>query len=1007
MTMSPPDHETAVAGTPKTVTVKDMKPDFTTQLSALSDRDNNSTAPNTPSYPDKVTLDLPSIPDFPSKPSPGMFRETSSMSVKTSVTFGGQTELPPLPIPPLDDTMQRFLRSIEALQAEDQVARMESKHIVMDFLDTDGPMLQKLLVDYDRVGRETGEIGSYVEEFWNDSYLAPDSSVVLNLNPFFVLEDSPDPKIAKHPIKRAASLCFASVKLASQLRFEALRPDTFKGKALCMDQFKALFSTVRVPMKNDKDAIHVFEQSNHIAVLCRGKIYYFQVLWPDGNVAVDEGDLVDILHAVETHAKEEEDLAVARSPSQDPAAIRAQQSIGVLTSLPRNEWAMAREELVLHSPMNEESLQIVDSALFVLVLDDYIPQNKHDAAANMLHGSYLLKQYKLEQDNIKNNNNNNSGSTSPRSHPNSPRTESADSSASDWLLFSDYQAGSCCNRWYDKMQIIVCGDGTAGINFEHSAIDGHTALRFVSDVYAETVISFAQSITKLVAAHDMIPHVIHARVRRAATALDAEGRTTLDVFPKKLHFDIPESVQRKIYYAETALGDEIVASETYVLEFKDYGKHFITSNKLSPDSFVQMSMMLAYYKLYGRIVCAYEPVLTKNFYHGRTEAMRPATMEARHLCQVFTDPKASPLDKIAALKNATKVHSDLVRDASQGRGVDRHLFALKSIAEKYGLPIPAFFHSKPWKLLNHTVLSTSNCGNPALAGFGFGPVVPDGLGIGYIIKDHQLHYSISSKHRQTRRYAYTLEGVLKDMAKLFLDPSQKAWVGAALRANDSHQRKHLKNIPLDMISYDSYGDIWGESSPPDMFKNPNQSSPKAVPPKYRWKAEPIDALKEEDVCQDEEKILTLKKPDADDLATKNAITTVEDSKDLIPIQPNRGLNSSTLEFSERSENLPDVPVPRRSSRPVGPIQRKSSFEYSELSQKGIKIEMDPKSRAEASKMGVDKNMLSIEEHHDKWKLQQQQQDEEEDDCTATSKSINKQVMHAGCNHTANWKQKLY
>jgi len=945
--MVPPNQTNAATspGTPTSVTVKERKPQFDTQMSALSDRD-NSTAPNTPAYPGKVLLDLPSVPDFPSKPSPGILRDTSSVSAKTSVTFGGQTELPPLPIPPLDDTLQRFLRSIEALQADDPVGRRESKRIVMDFFKTDGPVLQQLLLEYDRVGRETGEIGSYVEEFWNDSYLAPDSSVVLNLNPFFVLEDSPDPKIAKHPIKRAASLCFASVKLASQLRFETLKPDTFKGKALCMDQFKALFSTARVPMKNDKDAIHVFERSNHIAVMCRGKIYYFQVLWPDGNVAVDEGDLVDILHAIEQHAKEEEETAVARSNANDPAAIRAQQSIGVLTSLPRNEWAVAREELILHSHINEESLQIVDSALFVLVLDDYIPQNKHDAAANMLHGSYLLKQYNLEHDN-----GTNSGSNSPRSHPSSPRG-SADSSTSDWLLFSDYQAGSCCNRWYDKMQIIVCGDGTAGINFEHSAIDGHTALRFVSDVYAETVISFAQSITKLVAAHDVIPHVIHARVRRAATTLDAAGRTTLDVFPKKLHFDIPESVQRKIYYAETALGDEIVASETYVLEFKEYGKHFITSNKLSPDSYVQMSMMLAYYKLYGRIVCAYEPVLTKNFYHGRTEAMRPATMEARHLCQVFTDPKASPQDKVAALRNATKVHSELVKECSQGKGVDRHLFSLKCIAEKNGLPIPPFFHSKPWKLLNHTVLSTSNCGNPALAGFGFGPVVPDGLGIGYIIKDHQLHYSISSKHRQTRRYAYTLETVLRDMAKLFLDPSQKAWVGAALRADDPIQRQNLKNIPLDMISYDSYGDIWGESSPLLMSKVPKQTSQNAAPPKQRWSSEQSNALEEKPEDHDEEQIQALKNPD-NEAHTKDVVQPTEESnglehdkltrrgsKDSIPIQPSRGDNAATLDCSECSETFQDVPC--RSSRPVGPIQRKSSFEYAALSQKGMKIEMDAK-----------------------------------------------------------------
>ena len=59
----------------------------------------------------------------------------------------------------------------------------------------------------------------------------------LNLNPYFVLESSPDPKLAGNQIRRAASLCFASVKMASQLRNENLKPDTFKGKALCMGEW--------------------------------------------------------------------------------------------------------------------------------------------------------------------------------------------------------------------------------------------------------------------------------------------------------------------------------------------------------------------------------------------------------------------------------------------------------------------------------------------------------------------------------------------------------------------------------------------------------------------------------------------------------------------------------------------------------------------------------------------------------------------------------------------------
>lgn len=40
------------------------------------------------------------------------------------------------------------------------------------------------------------------------------------------------------------------------------------------------------------------------------------------------------------------------------------------------------------------------------------------------------------------------------------------------------QVGTCTNRWYDKLQIIVFENGAAGVNFEHTWVDGHTVLRF-------------------------------------------------------------------------------------------------------------------------------------------------------------------------------------------------------------------------------------------------------------------------------------------------------------------------------------------------------------------------------------------------------------------------------------------------------------------------------------------------------------------------------------------------
>lgn len=84
-----------------------------------------------------------------------------------------------------------------------------------------------------------------------------------------------------------------------------------------------------------------------------------------------------------------------------------------------------------------------------------------------------------------------------------------------------------------------------------------------------------------------------------------------------------------------------------------------------------MSMILAYYRLYGKVVCSYEPVLTKRFLHGRTEAMRSTTPEAAAFCEVFCDPNSSNTEKLDALKLATIEHSSLVKEAAGGKGVDR------------------------------------------------------------------------------------------------------------------------------------------------------------------------------------------------------------------------------------------------------------------------------------------------------------------------------------------------
>lgn len=70
-----------------------------------------------------------------------------------------------------------------------------------------------------------------------------------------------------------------------------------------------------------------------------------------------------------------------------------------------------------------------------------------------------------------------------------------------------------------------------------------------------------------------------------------------------------------------------------------------------------------------------------------------------------------------------------------GKGFDRHLFALKCLAEGDSVP---FFKDPSYNKLNNIILSTSTLATPSIAFGGFGPVNDDSYGIGYRVTDQFL-----------------------------------------------------------------------------------------------------------------------------------------------------------------------------------------------------------------------------------------------------------------------------
>lgn len=611
--------------------------------------------------------------------------------------------------------------------------------------------------------------------------------MVLNLNPFFLLEDDPTPA-RNNQVTRAASLVISALSFVRAVRKEELPPDTLRGDPLCMFQYSRMFGTARVPTENGCQ-IAQDSGSKHIVVLCRGQFYWFDVLDDNSDLIMTEKDLALNLQVVVDDATE--------TPIQEAA----KGALGVLSTENRKIWAGLRDVLTREEDSNNaECLNIVDSSMFILCLDYTAPLNSAELCGNMLCGtSEVVK---------------------------------------------GVQIGTCTNRWYDKMQIIVCQNGSAGINFEHTGVDGHTVLRFASDVYTDTILRFAKSI------NGKAPSLWTSTSPDPAKR-DPDSFGDVNTTPHKLEWDMLPELSTALRFAETRLADLIQQNEFQTLEFQGYGSNFMKSMGFSPDAFVQMAFQAAYYGLYGRIENTYEPAMTKIFLHGRTEAIRAVSPESADFVRTFwaENPAAQ---KIEALKRAAVKHTAQTKECSKAQGQDRHLYALYCVWQRavdeegaeaisydglssngYSSPAddstspapapdrennarvtttsdnsngeerpkesspspaktsttpPALFSDPGWDKLNNTILSTSNCGNPALRQFGFGPTSGEGFGIGYIIKEDSVSICASSKHRQTKRFVDAIEAYFLEIRRL-LRTAQKAKSPQASRVREREARE--------------------------------------------------------------------------------------------------------------------------------------------------------------------------------------------------------------------------
>ncbi|ORX80380.1 acyltransferase ChoActase/COT/CPT [Basidiobolus meristosporus CBS 931.73] len=275
-------------------------------------------------------------------------------------TFSNQHSLPKLPVPSLQQTAERYLRSLEPCVSGAELEK--SKAVVKDFLKPGGmgEALQERLLRH----AETSKT-SWIEDWWiRKAYLEWRAPLLVNSNWFLqftedinqskVPREDPNGGFTKIQVKRAAHLINKFLDYKELIDSERLPPESNRLGNLCMNQYRCMFGVCRIPKRGcDEVVYHHSEHPQHIILLLKDQIYEFAVFDQSKN-RITDGDIEKKLwEAIE-----------------DVQRTAMQPSVGVLTSDDRDNWADAREHLLSIDPTNRASLARIQSALFAVCLDD-------------------------------------------------------------------------------------------------------------------------------------------------------------------------------------------------------------------------------------------------------------------------------------------------------------------------------------------------------------------------------------------------------------------------------------------------------------------------------------------------------------------------------------------------------------------------------------------------------------------------------------------------------------
>jgi hypothetical protein len=374
------------------------------------------------------------------------------------------------------------------------------------------------------------------------------------------------------------------------------------------------------------------------------------------------------------------------------------------------------------------------------------------------------------------------------------------------------------NRWYDRASSqIVSRNGVSMYQGEHSPMDAIVCATTPVDIvskFSEDVKETGEVLKKMnCSTPGDLPHQ-----HQFDASVDGDDRRQVQSSIEICQWVIPEPVQLMLlnayaYHTGVAAGCHIAAFQN-----TRFGKATLRKHRVHVDFLCQLAIQMAHCvdcaaceargdkrstsvdvreAVRRHFVATYESASTRVFQQGRTETVRSATLEMRHLieliipmifpsfpvisevapapnrewCETGKGPSTRPAGQFAALRAAFQAaqqkHLQLVKEASTGAGIDRHLMGLRiaqTLVLQRSMPValtpppsqpvdvaasasassavPVTLREAVQRAQAFSLLTSQMVGDTFLGGFAH--VSPHGYGVCYYVQDHSIRACVSS-----------------------------------------------------------------------------------------------------------------------------------------------------------------------------------------------------------------------------------------------------------------------